>query len=713
MVQGVQDSVRFPIHPVDSVVDSLRLDDNVTPIIQWIFQQPPWVMWGGVVLALVIGVAVIIWAWPRRQAGVSWIRTRSRGVKLALVGAAAVAVIAALGVSYAGYHFVETDKRFCNGCHIFVPSGQAWVRPDTGYYTLVPKMEGPHDTINCHTCHALKPLKEAVKMVFWMSGHREEEIPEHAKVPRDVCEKCHVQGAAKETWQAISATAGHRVHFESDSSALEGKKECLTCHARTAHRFRPANETCGQSGCHEPKDVEIRLGAMSEINDFHCAACHDFVRQVPALATRDSAAGALRPDLDRCFACHQMKQRLPDFDIAKDPHAGTCGMCHNPHSQVQAKDAVKSCATAQCHADWRNEPFHVGSSHRRVAENCMTCHAPHSAKVDPSDCTGCHEAVRARPGGRRLSPPLPFDTTKALQQSLAPHPLPDPAPEPAFHELPASAGGEASPAPPAPVPLRESKVKGDAPPEDPGPQEAAPGAFHNARPPGTSPPSVKVNALPPLPSDTFSHDRHKKLACLTCHVVATGRGRLTFEPPRGCQICHHEAPARSNCVDCHEAVELEPHPVPVTIQVKNTAPRSRDVTFSHEVHTAPDAKLRCQDCHMGSVNLSPVDSVKSCQGCHVQHHGIDRPCATCHRTSQVLAAHERPRGARHLPPAPHEGCDACHDQARIEGLTPTRTFCLACHSAEVDHYKEKECSSCHLQAEPSAWKPRLTGGRAR
>ena len=54
------------------------------------------------------------------------------------------------------------------------------------------------------------------------------------------------------------------------------------------------------------------------------------------------------------------------------------------------------------------------------------CHVPHHAKVDPSDCTGCHTRV----GGDSLTPPAirqrlqhlaPFDTTRAMKRvSLAP-----------------------------------------------------------------------------------------------------------------------------------------------------------------------------------------------------------------------------------------------------------------------------------------------------
>ena len=712
MIQIPQDTLHMPINPVDSVV-SAPTYDNVTPIIQWIFQQPPWVMWGGVVIGAVCALIVLWWAWPRRDAGLSWIRTRSTGVKATLVGGAAVAVLVALGVGYSGFHFMETDRRFCNGCHIFVPSGQAWVLPDTGSYTLVPRLEGKHDTINCHTCHTLKPLKEAVKMFFWMSGHREDKIPEHGKVPTTICSSCHVQGAAKETWQAIAATAGHRVHLESDSSAMQDKKECLTCHAKTAHRFQPPNETCGQSGCHKEDDIKIRLGKMSQIGDFHCGACHNFTVGVPALATTDSAAGAMTPNLDKCFSCHEMKKRLPDFDITKDPHSGTCGMCHNPHIQVKAGEAVKSCATAQCHADWREEPFHVGTAHKKVATDCLTCHMPHAAKVDASDCEGCHEAVKVnKRNGRRFNPPMPFDTTKALRQSAAPAPV---HPDPVFHEVPTKVRGDGSPAP-APDPVRESKVKGDAPPlDDPGPAPPPPGAFHAGAPPGgnPAPPWRQVRALPPLPSDTFSHDQHKKQACLTCHVVASGRGPLTFQRPRGCQICHHQAPVESRCSQCHEPRELEVKAVPVTIEVRDKPSRTRDVGFKHDLHTSPDARLKCQDCHTGRVDLPASDSVKSCQGCHVQHHEVGRDCASCHRTAGIEDAHETPVATgQHSAEAAHTRCDACHDQSRIVNLTPSRTFCLACHSTEVDHYKAKECSVCHFQATPAEWKPRLIGGRA-
>ncbi|MDH5255456.1 MAG: hypothetical protein OEW72_06015, partial [Gammaproteobacteria bacterium] len=519
---AVQDSIGRPLvfDPIDSTVDVYLLGDKVTPVIQWLFQKEPWVMWAGALLGAAIAIAVLVRLWVHRQAIRGWLTTRDTRVKTALVGAAVLAVAAGGGLAYKANDFVAHDKRFCNGCHIFVGTGQAWVQPDSGHYTVVPKLEGKHDSIGCHTCHPLNPTKEAVKLVFWMSGFREESIPPHAKVPREICENCHVKGQAREKWEAVAATAGHRTHLESDSSALEGKVECLTCHALTAHRFPPADSTCGQSECHKMDETRIVLGKMKSQGDFHCVGCHEFTARVPALATRDSAASTLTPAIKSCFRCHAMQERLPDFDERKDPHNGTCGMCHKPHTQTTNAETLKTCSTQECHGLWNEIPFHAGAQHRKKAEQCTLCHMPHASRVDASDCVPCHQRVRDYAPGRRLFPPLPFDTTEALKQSAAPvveHP--DPVPQ---------------------APERPSKVKGDAPPWDDNPGRL-------------------VTTLAPEPEDTFSHPIHKKVACLTCHLSKSGE-KLTFEEPRGCQICHHEAPARNKdkCADCHSDEELGP-----------------------------------------------------------------------------------------------------------------------------------------------------------
>jgi hypothetical protein len=376
-----------------------------------------------------------------------------------------------------------------------------------------------------------------------------------------------------------------------------------------------------------------------------------------------------------------MQQRLPDFDERKDPHKGTCGMCHKPHTQTTKEETIKTCSTQECHGLWNLIPFHAGAQHRKKALQCTLCHAPHAARVDAADCVGCHQRVRDYAPGRRLFPPLPFDTSEVLRHSMAPEP------PPAEPVQPSKVKGDAppldgfrhsvAPEPPPAEPERPSKVKGDAPPGDDSPRRA-------------------LSILSPLPHDSFPHPRHKKLACLTCHLSTSGE-KLTFQPPRGCQICHHQNPAKSDCTKCHEQGSLpEIVAVPVSIAAASKPARERTVAFRHEKHK----DLHCTDCHGTPVSMAPVDSAITCQGCHDKHHEAARHCAECHQTASITQIHAKPART-------HVACDACHATAAIAALSPTRTLCLACHPPAVDHHTEKECSTCHLQASPDQYRARL------
>ena len=655
---------------LDSVVVESALPDPMVPIVQWIFQRPPWVMQLGIVVGAIVAITIGVLLWRRRRTIAARLRALSRPARLALGGGVVVLLLGAAMFGWKANQYVMHDNNFCQGCHIFVPSGHAWVKPDTGTYLLVNALEGKHDTLSCHNCHPFNLPAQTRELYFWIMD-RPEDVPPHGKVPRDICEQCHVQGAAKETWQRIAATAGHRTHFESDSVAAivarnetrvaeaagshvkveprpNGEVSCLTCHARSAHRFQPADSTCAQRGCHLSDQVQIRLGRMADQTGLHCGVCHQFTRDVPLLATRDSAAGTLRPARAECLGCHEMRAVLTDFDPAADPHGGTCGMCHNPHTQVKPADALKSCATAACHGDWKAVPFHTGQAHRQVAQQCQTCHEPHAARVDASDCTGCHTEVQRRSGGR-LAPPQPFDTTRALRQ--------------------VSLGATVT-----------DQMARDAP--------------------------------RPEPRDTFSHPRHRELPCLTCHVPSAPRSRLTFETPRGCQICHHQAPSKSRCAECHQAEELaEPLPASVTVAVEKARPapaepRVREVPFAHVMHEG----RRCVECHTTPVTLAPAAPVRECTSCHAQHHetGAGRTCATCHRTEATLAAHAPLEDT-------HGNCVSCHTESVVASLEPTRPFCLGCHDQAQNHYGPRECTACHFQADPAAVRPRLmsAGGQAR
>ena len=649
---------------VDSVVVRSPLPDPLIPVVQWIFQRPGWVMVGGIVLGAIVALALLLLLWRRRRAIIGWLATRDRGVKLAMGSAVGAVLLLLVGTSVKAYDFMMHDNDFCAGCHIFVPSGQLFAHPDTGTYLLVNKQEGTHDSLACHSCHPFDIKNQTRTLLAWML-ERPNKVPPHAKVPRHICEQCHVTGPAKATWKRITTTAGHATHLNSDSASLKDIA-CLTCHARTAHRFQPADTTCAQQGCHFTDSIRIRLGRMRSRFDpgqplpneeqLYCNSCHQFTADAQFLAP-DSATGLLRPSSRQCFGCHEMRNLLATFDPARDPHSGSCGMCHNPHIDVRPRDALKSCADAQCHATWREVDFHTGAAHRKVAERCETCHVPHQARVDASDCVGCHERVRSAPE-KRLRPPLPFDTTKALQQTSSREP-------PRRLIVPGRARGQ-----------------GAAPLEDEPPKRRT---------------DVSVS-----PSDTFPHVRHSRLACLTCHDLRAKGRALTFEAPRGCQICHHQRPAQADCASCHQPGELAATlPIQVAVAVPRHDRRRRTVQFPHAKHDT----LACTGCHVTPVTMAPADSARTCAGCHANHHAESRDCAACHRTAEITAPHQ-------LPVQAHAACDACHTPATVARLVPTRSFCLACHQPQQDHYQPKECSNCHFQRSPAELQRKLRRGGA-
>ena len=135
-----QDSLSQPF--VDSVVVKSPLPDPLLPVVQWIFQKPGWVMVGGIVLGAIVALAVLVLLWRRRRAIWTWLVTRERGVKLAMAGAVGAVLLLIVGTGVKSYDYMMHDNDFCAGCHIFVPSGQLFVRPDTGTYLLVNKQEG-------------------------------------------------------------------------------------------------------------------------------------------------------------------------------------------------------------------------------------------------------------------------------------------------------------------------------------------------------------------------------------------------------------------------------------------------------------------------------------------------------------------------------------------------------------------------------------------
>lgn len=633
------------VTPSDSIVVESPLPGGAAEVIRFALNVVPPLAQVAILLGAAAIALLVVRTLARRRTQVhDWFVSRSRALRWTLAGAGLLLLVGVGSMGTATWAYTQHSNDFCTGCHVMNPAFQRFSAD-----------ENKHGELSCHDCHQQSPLASARQLYLWVA-ERPERIGEHAKVPNRVCETCHVT-ADTAVWQRIAATAGHRVHLESDSASLKGL-QCVTCHGVEVHRFRPVAETCGQSECHKPHDTEIVLGKMGAQTVRHCTSCHPFTADVPLLATRDSARGSLVPGETECLGCHEMQTVLADFSARKDPHGGKCGSCHDPHTQ-KTPAAATSCSTAGCHDTWRDNPFHSGENHKRVGSQCITCHQPHASRVDASDCAGCHVRVRAQ---GRLRPPVPFDTAAAARRSG----IPAAAPSPVASE----------------VPERGARRSG------PWVDESSEPGFELFR----------AHSISPVVVDSFPHARHLSVACLECHQTGTGHGRLTFERPRGCALCHHQSPATAKCASCHrpEQYGAVKHAT-VTVTVPDRLPNPRAVDFSHDRHAARP----CIECHTTPVTLAPGPSKAQCVDCHVEHHAAGRDCTACHRIAEPRIEHTPVEAA-------HQRCDACHTASSVARLTPTRSFCTTCHATQATgHHDRRECTSCHFLAEPTEYRARL------
>jgi hypothetical protein len=134
----------------------------------------------------------------------------------------------------------------------------------------------------------------------------------------------------------------------------------------------------------------------------------------------------------------------------------------------------------------------------------------------------------------------------------------------------------------------------------------------------------------------------------------------------------------------------------LTVHVRDEQPRSRDVDFRHRSH----GSVACVTCHASPVTLAADSATRTCAGCHDDHHTATADCASCHTGADWGPSHRRPADA-------HRNCDACHREATVTRLVPTRPLCATCHAFAEPHYPAKECTVCHFLVAPAAYQPHL------
>lgn len=322
------------------------LPGGVAAVFRWLMHVPQPIQIGGAVLAGVLAIALAVVLVRKRREIRGWLAARRLAVQLGLAAVALAIVLLVAAFSYRVFDYTQHDNDFCTACHVMESAYERFVHSE-------------HSDLLCHDCHQ-QPLSASMRQLYLWVLERPEEIGPHAPVPNAICVQCHVIDDPEETWQRVAATAGHRVHLESEERDLADVM-CVTCHGQSVHEFVPADQTCGQAGCHEPAETRVVLGRMTDEAGLHCVVCHEFTAPVPEEAPADTALARLVPGESQCFGCHDMRELLAEFEPARDPHQGACGICHDPHTQERPAEAFATCTGAGCHDQPTEEtPFHRG-----------------------------------------------------------------------------------------------------------------------------------------------------------------------------------------------------------------------------------------------------------------------------------------------------------------------------------------------------------------
>jgi nitrate/TMAO reductase-like tetraheme cytochrome c subunit len=497
----------------------------------------------------------------------------SPAVLVALAGVAvAVAAVSAV-LLYRTYDYVQHDNEFCMSCHLMQDPFDRFAQSE-------------HRGLTCKACHQ-PTMVVRTQMALAQILENPDEIHTHAEVPNRVCAECHIRGDP-ERWRQIAASAGHRVHMESQDPSLRGL-QCVQCHSSGIHEFAATDRTCAQAGCHET--TEVRLGRMGQLT-IHCASCHEFNAPVAATVPRDTLAIALRPQQEQCLSCHAMRAMLPNFP-EHDAHSGACGACHDPHAQTTPAQAVQSCAVGGCHTRVDTvTAFHRGLSPSTLT-NCTSCHTAHEFRA-PTDCLQCHQDIYRRPPvvtalatGRPRADAIRFQHGQHQNVDCA-----------ACHDTTRTHGAIAIASfaecrschhtPPVSVTCTNCHERGEL-----GRQYRLPQRMVIANRP------AQTRQLP------FDHGPHAGESCNACHtpgltqsaanVTCTSCHQQHHRPEADCRACHqtpaptaHTVAAHATCTGagCHTAMPFQ------------GVPRSRQVCLSCHTDLVTHMPGRnCTDCH--------------------------------------------------------------------------------------------------------------------
>ena len=242
---------------------------------------------------------------------------------------------------------------------------------------------------------------------------------------------------------------------------------------------------------------------------------------------------------------------------------------------------------------------------------------------------------------------------------------------------------------------------------------------------------------PDLDYSTFKHssDRHKSLACTSCHQRKDNSATPSFPGHKDCTGCHlaqFVTPNVPMCVICHTDVSQANPPLKSFPTRFNEA---FNVKFDHAQHntgsarpangcnachgragartaalaipTSISAHNQCYSCHTPNSKASSGREIASCGVCHDQR-GFSRT-STNARSFRFAFSHFKHSSAQRL------ACADCHQltpgaaQSRqVSSPSPLEHFasgrgktCLSCHNGQRSFGGDlafKDCRRCHTGA---------------
>ena len=575
---------------------------------------------------------------------------------LLLQGGIILAVLGAAGT--VGFLEYSAQPGFCDNCHNMVPYYQSW-------------LNSSHNTVPCIECHYAPGIKaeamgkvQAANQVVKYITRTFEEKP-WAEIEDAACtrEGCHIE-------QRLGVVSFNGVRFDHAQHLGELKRgkdlRCTSCHSQIVQgehltvtpttcnlchfKDRPVGQPMGGClGCHRnPPNLEyegVPIDHEQIVRDrVSCVKCHSDVVE------GDGAA-----DEQRCWACHNLPERMEAFDnptLLHSVHIAEnnieCQLCHTTiQHKVVALEETLELDCGACHTGAHNaqRSLVAGSGGHGVEEmpsrmflarvSCESCHAlpgdlPGHEGVTiagEATCLSCHgiEFAGILPGWEEEIGVRVDAVTRAVRQvrqALGTRPAlrADSLIRAAEENLELVSVGKGAHNIPFADELLRSAVRLA--------REAAEAG-------GANPRLASVNLGQPLEAGSctschfgvdgggvvnwqgraFPHRRHTVNAgfdCQGCHTPMSEHGGLTLTSTESCDNCHHISDSPRACGFCHDA------PAGDTISFASR-------TFLHDPHLAMG--FGCNACHEAP---SMAVREENCATCHSLHHVPTTNCLLCH-----------------------------------------------------------------------------------